>query len=79
MNYEEFERWFDESGWKTGKAAKELLPVWKNIVVWQACQPEHTLRCALRNFLDTCYETNPQLPVELFVAIDALHAAMKDK
>lgn len=30
----EFERWFEERGWKTGKSARELLPIWNSILSW---------------------------------------------
>lgn len=32
---DEFDKWFDEAGWKTGLPAKSLRPVWNNIKTWQ--------------------------------------------
>lgn len=45
-----FEKWFDEDGWKTGKAAKELLPIWNSILgLWMNAGE---VRDLLRNACD---------------------------
>jgi hypothetical protein len=32
---EEFDKWFDDAGWKTGYRANDLRPIWNNIKTWQ--------------------------------------------